>query len=340
MKDWPYEAHPTGWFQIGYSAELSRGDVRPARYFGEDVVLFRNADGEVALLDAYCPHLGAHLGHGGHVEGDCLQCPWHGWRWTTDGTNHSIPYVDRPNTRATVRSWHVREIDGIILTWYDALGRPPSWEWPGLPELRDLENYYPVYPHCSERLGERAVKSQSPLENIPDYEHFQFVHGAGEAAEPRSWDEDGHYLHATSQMRFGLGHESTWLTPNGPITALIESEAWGLGLGLARLTLDEHVAAHFICVTPVDDELSELYSTVATQREPDDTGDEPTGFAEKLIAAQHRQIGNDFHIWENQRFVERPAYAGSEERWYARFRRWTEQFYPSLPDPDGSADAG
>lgn len=338
MKDWPYEAHPTGWYQIGYSEEFARGDVRPVRYFGEDLVLFRNDDGDVGLLDAYCAHLGAHLGHGGEVDGACLQCPWHGWQWNSDGTNHSIPYGDRETTKATVKPWEVREIDGIVLTWYDALGRPSFWEWPGLPELRDHGKFYPVYPHCTKRAGERAVKPQSPLENIPDYEHFQYVHGAGEAATPLTWEPDGHYLNASSEMRFGVGFESTWLTPDGPITGHIESEAWGLGLGLARLTLREHVAAHLICVTPIDDELSELYSTVATNREADDPGDEPTGFAAKLIDAQHKQIENDFHIWENQRFVQRPAFTGLEEVAYGKFRSWTEQFYPDVSGNGSSAE--
>jgi hypothetical protein len=33
MRDWPYEVFPTGWYQIGYSAELTPGDVKPVKYF-------------------------------------------------------------------------------------------------------------------------------------------------------------------------------------------------------------------------------------------------------------------------------------------------------------------
>jgi Rieske [2Fe-2S] domain len=62
MKDWPYEVYATGWYQVGYSAELAAGDVRPLMYFDQDLVLFRTEGGEAALLDAYCPHLGAHRG--------------------------------------------------------------------------------------------------------------------------------------------------------------------------------------------------------------------------------------------------------------------------------------
>jgi 3-ketosteroid 9alpha-monooxygenase subunit A len=48
MKDWPYEVYATGWYQVGYSAELAAGDVRPATYFDQDLVLFRTEGGEAA----------------------------------------------------------------------------------------------------------------------------------------------------------------------------------------------------------------------------------------------------------------------------------------------------
>jgi nitrite reductase/ring-hydroxylating ferredoxin subunit len=340
MKDWPYKAHPTGWYQIGYSLGLEPGDVRPVKYFSEDLVLYRATDGAAALLDAYCPHLGAHLGHGGIAHDGCLECPWHGWRWAADGTNVEIPYADGPTDRVKARAWAIREIDGIILTWYDALGRPPTWEWPGLPELKDPETFYPVYPHAALCMGHRAIKPQSPLENIPDYHHFVNVHGASEAAEPTLWEEDGHHLHAQSQLLMGGGHTSTWLTPHGPEQCAIDSEAWGLGLGLARMTFSDRSAAHLICCTPVDDEFAELYSTIATTREPGQPGDVPAGNAKRLIDEQNHQITRDFHIWENQRFVKAPVFAGKEERAYARFRRWTEQFYPDVvADTNGDSAA-
>jgi hypothetical protein len=62
-----FPGYPRGWFVIQFSDELGRGDVKPLRYFGKDLVLFRTESGKPAILDAYCPHLGAHLGHGGKV---------------------------------------------------------------------------------------------------------------------------------------------------------------------------------------------------------------------------------------------------------------------------------
>ena len=87
MKDWPYTTHPTGWYQVDWTAQLASGDVRPMTIFDEDVVLYRTEAGVANVVDAYCPHLGGNLGAGGCVVGESIQCPWHGWEWDLDGRN-------------------------------------------------------------------------------------------------------------------------------------------------------------------------------------------------------------------------------------------------------------
>lgn len=47
------------------------------------------------MLDAYCPHLGANMGEGGRVVDDCLECPFHNWRFRGDGECHTISYTDK-----------------------------------------------------------------------------------------------------------------------------------------------------------------------------------------------------------------------------------------------------
>lgn len=69
----PYPGFPEGWFQVGWDDDLADGEVRPLRYFGRDLVMYRSrTDRSIAVLDAHCPHMGAHLGHGGWVENDCV----------------------------------------------------------------------------------------------------------------------------------------------------------------------------------------------------------------------------------------------------------------------------
>ena len=82
---------PTGWFQIAWSADVPIGTVKPLRYFGDDLVIFRGMNGQVSVLDAHCQHLGANLAHGGCVVEGGIQCPFHGWVWSGEGRNVRIP---------------------------------------------------------------------------------------------------------------------------------------------------------------------------------------------------------------------------------------------------------
>ena len=71
------------------------------RCVGENLVVFRNSEGKARVLDAYCPHLGANLGIGGRVVGDCIECPFHGWQFDgQDGKCTRVPYAEKSNTAA------------------------------------------------------------------------------------------------------------------------------------------------------------------------------------------------------------------------------------------------
>ena len=92
---------PMGWFQVLYSHELETGDAIPVEYFEQELVIFRTEDGDAKVVDAFCPHMGAHLGYGireqtgkgPRIVGDSIECPFHGWRWNGDGQCTHIPYA-------------------------------------------------------------------------------------------------------------------------------------------------------------------------------------------------------------------------------------------------------
>lgn len=329
MKDWPYTTHPTGWYQLDWSAELQPGDIRPMEIFGQEIVLYRTESGVAAAADAFCPHLGGHFGHGGCVKGENIQCPWHGWQWDLEGRNAEIPFTDQVHRRhptIRVKQWVVREIDGIIITWYDSLDRDPFWEWPGVPEFRDPANFYQPVPHGFLRVEPRNVKPQSVTENAADSQHFPWVHGAGEPADIQEWQTDGPYLRSLMLMKMGVGAHETWLTPNGPETAKIESEFWGLGLGIARFYLEGLTTAQLVATTPQNHEKSHLFSSVASSIDPDHP-DVPGGRSGRMMDVQHTQIQRDFIIWENQRYIRKPLSLTDVEQYITPLRRWADQFY-------------
>jgi 3-ketosteroid 9alpha-monooxygenase subunit A len=108
----PFTWKVTGWFMVGWSPEFPVGEVRPLHYFGEDLVAYRDEFGELHVLEAHCKHLGAHIGHGGTVVGDCVECPFHGWRWGSD----------RPNRALKLRTFPLKEQHGCVFAWHQPQG--------------------------------------------------------------------------------------------------------------------------------------------------------------------------------------------------------------------------
>src|SRR5437588_659352 len=121
---------PSGWFQIGWSSDFPDGEVVSKRFFDEALVVFRTEAGQVRALDAYCAHMGAHLGVGGRVRGEGIVCPYHGWQWDEQGCNVSIPYEDRPNRARRIRRWPVAERNGLVYLWHHRDMAEPTWHVP------------------------------------------------------------------------------------------------------------------------------------------------------------------------------------------------------------------
>lgn len=120
--------YPNGWFHLCFSKDVARGAVKYVQQLGEHFAVFRGESGQVHVLDAYCPHMGANLAIGGRVQGDCLDCPFHGWQFDgTDGKCVNIPYAKKVPDFAKTRSWSCLERNREIYVWYHAEGEEPSW---------------------------------------------------------------------------------------------------------------------------------------------------------------------------------------------------------------------
>lgn len=333
--------YPTGWFVVAWSSDVAPGDVKRLHYFGRELVCFRTEGGEASVLDAYCQHLGGHLGVGGHVEGDEIVCPWHGWHWRGDGSNALIPYSkERCKQNVRIQSFPVIEWCGMVLMWFDRDGRAPTWDPPPVPEL-ETGDYYPLHPH-SRMLNRVKVHPQMIVENAADPYHIQPVHHGDRPAQTTSFELLENHLHATVDVNFGGAHETTWLTPNGPVDGTVIYDTYGLSIGFVRFPAEVLASVQITGHTPVDEDYTDYYFTMACIREPGDTGDEPNGRAARWIQLQQEIIKQDFFTWENMKYLPKPNFAVEEAKDYAALRRWAQRFYPpdTLPSDGVPAGAG
>lgn len=158
-----------GWCWLMLSHGLKCGQVKPASIAGHELAVFRGKDGVVAALDAYCPHMGAHLAEG-KVEDNQLRCLFHNWRFSAQGQCTDIPCLDKKlQMRVSTKSWHVTERYGLIWVW---LGEDmPTDPIPEPPELSGINYEY--------SLGNHFIKHCHPnvvMVNAIDEQHFHTVH--------------------------------------------------------------------------------------------------------------------------------------------------------------------
>lgn len=171
---------PNGWHCVCNTYDLERGKVKSISALGQFMVAFRGEDGRVGVLDAFCPHLGAHLGVGGKVLGNFLRCPFHGWAFDATGRCANVPYRDSKRElpqSARTKAYEVRVILDRVFIWFDAEGRPPQWE---LQCHNDVErgladgSYY----FARMRTTEFHMHSCEMHMNSADPYHFKTLHGA------------------------------------------------------------------------------------------------------------------------------------------------------------------
>jgi len=164
--------YPRGWFVVCFSEELEVESTKPAHYFGRDFVIWRTSTGEPRVFDAFCPHLGAHLGYGGKVEGDSIRCPFHAWRFDGAGKCSDVPYAKKIPPKAKVRAWPTLERNGVVMMWHDPAGGPPEDYVPILPEYGSDEWTPWVHRTVHIKTHPREV-----VENVADVAHFGPIHG-------------------------------------------------------------------------------------------------------------------------------------------------------------------
>lgn len=94
---------PQSWYAVAFADELAPGTLLTRQLAGGDVIVFRTRSGRVGVSDPFCPHMGAHFGFGGTVEGEEIRCPFHGFRFDASGACTATGYGTKPPPGARLR---------------------------------------------------------------------------------------------------------------------------------------------------------------------------------------------------------------------------------------------
>lgn len=118
-----YPGFSNGWHAVCNTEDLKDNKIKNISALGTDMVAFRGEDGKVGVLHAFCPHLGAHLGEGGTIDGNLIVCPFHNWSFDAEGKCQKIPYMKSDcalSDRTKTKAYQVRELLGMVLVWFHA----------------------------------------------------------------------------------------------------------------------------------------------------------------------------------------------------------------------------
>lgn len=355
MRPPPQFAHD--WFAPLRSSDVVPGKITNFNFMGNELIAFRDGEGKPVVLDATCPHFGAHRGVGGRVVEGCVRCPFHGLYFDGSGQCVKGDYVADGRNLRHVRStsWTVREAAASIFIWHgvdrERPTRPLKFAEPGF-----FDGWSPPVTNAGRRLA--PTNLFFPTENIIDIQHFYAVHHwelhsiVSEPAEA----PDGSFR-AVMRMTWTAGAQS----PSALLRRLgraytsnfdFDIAILGPGMALSISKLDPSQGGlelmNIILITPLNERDCQIRVVSSVKRSFDGPLSRAArrllGFgAEEILsrvflAIATKDFDGDEMIWTNRRFLANPRPLPDDGPLIA-YRRWCERFWPPdyLPDRTLSA---
>ncbi|ODM93888.1 Cholesterol desaturase daf-36, partial [Orchesella cincta] len=325
-------AYPNGWFAILESDEVLKSTVKEVDALGLNLVVWRGESGKCYVSDAYCPHLGAHLGVGGRVNKECIECPFHSWKFEgCSGKLVSIPNVNPVPPFANLKMCPVIEAYGFVYIWYHAENEEPSW-WPdAVPEVASGN-----WKYRGRSEFRVTCHIQEIPENGPDSAHLNVVHsspfttGTNPNESRLQWDFIKHVWSAswTPNSEPGREHEAV-MRVNHLIKIFNKISCFHLtvdvhqiGPGIVLMYFETIIGKGILIqnVTPLEPMLQRVVHRFYSSP----TFLHPVGLL--ILYGEAVQISRDIRIWNRKTFLRNPVFT-KEDKQIRAFRRWYSQFY-------------
>jgi len=311
-------------------------------YWVDSMFLWRGEDGVAHLFDAHCPHLGANMGFGGEVNGNCLRCPFHGWEYDGSGACTKVPYANEPNKFAKAAVYKIIERNQIIYFWHDAEHRDPWWEPPSFPELDNCEFTY----HGKTEHHVLAHIQELP-ENGADISHLNTLHHSATRGITHQWEATWVPLgESTEKSATADNNNNTTKTTNLSHWTEIRLTERTILFGIPLKFLDVKVVVNQIgpgivwlrfftpfgqalvleSTTPYGPMVQRTFHFIFAAKTI------PRWMAKIMLYSLGKFYEQDIMIWQWKTFPAKPI-LNKEDATIQKFRKWFSQFYSehSLP---------
>ena len=321
---------PEGWYFLGDRKTIQARKLIERTWMGEQIVIWCDGNGNICVADAFCPHLGSHLGPkaGGRVRDGCLVCPFHGFEYNATGKCVATPFAPPP-ANARLKIHETQEILGMVFAWWGIDGRPPQWRLPEVPASPEW---------C--RIGFRRFgfpgHPQETSENSVDLAHLRHVHGYDNVYPISKVETDGARLvskfHFT-RVRYIAG---IWKMT---FDFIVDTQVHGLGYSYVEVH-ESTIGVDFrlwVLATPVDGKEIDLTLAchVRELRKPKRffmglrflplkwRADLLNQF---LLSNQKLDLAQDITVWSRKTYRAAPVLSRSDGE-IGLYRRYCRQFY-------------
>ncbi len=244
------EPLPNAWYCTGRADTLRRGAMRAVTLNGEQIVVGRDGAGGLFAMRDRCPHRGMALSKG-RFDGDTVMCPFHGWRFGTDGRCRDVPTLSASDasdfSRILVQRFPVRESAGFL--WINPhLGPVSASDVPAMPEL--------TFEPAGSLVVELEVEASFDLTTLSlvDPGHVAFVHDSWWFRPSKELREK---VKTFQPVPHGFVMTSHATTKSSPIYRLlggvpeVEIEFRLPGVRLERIAAGEKRVANYTFATPL-----------------------------------------------------------------------------------------
>lgn len=295
-----------GWHQVACAGPSD--EVAPAAV-GEVALALVTCGGTVRAFDAHCPHRGAHLGYGGHLDGSHVVCPFHGRR---------IALGERSGGELFVREYRTLTAGGAVFALLDERHEN------GLGAL--VQSLAPTHCFVPGFTLEAAVPAEVVIENAVDADHFHAVHGIDRV--PRFERLPSEHGELAVEAMFDLPRPNPWQAEFGNRDGAFEMRFLTrvFSPNLVATQLGSPPANHvvFTAATPGPDGTCVIRVTVAyaVGTEGVVPADEA---ARQLVRDSRTAFEQDMVIWEHLA-PDHPWRGGPSDWPVAEYRQFCERF--------------
>ncbi|GAB2446386.1 Rieske 2Fe-2S domain-containing protein [Nocardia tengchongensis] len=315
-----------GWHCLGLADSFRDGKPHTVKAFGTEIVVFATENGDLNVLNAYCPHMGGNLADG-TVKGDSIACPFHDWRWNGKGKCTGIPYARRVPPLARTKAWPTMVENKQLFVWHDPENKQPPAEL-AIPRIdAAFDDQWTDWTWNSMIVD---ANCREVVDNVVDMAHFFYVHYGFPTFFKNVFEGHTASQYMTSVSREDMMGE-TAKALGGKNVLQSEASYYGPSYMIDYLKSESPnglvVEGYLInCHYPINEnQFVLMYGAIA--RRPDGVpAEQAAEIAAKFVGGLGKGFEQDAAIWKRKSRINNPLLCEEDGPVY-QLRRWYEQFY-------------